>query len=288
MSSKLTKKHINNILTFSNSKWEFIEKEFNQLDVDKFNLIWHRLNFSELPFKKLSADKLIISLISHIDFDQFQSIPSITGLKGYITNKTEISKADKKCILIGHQAHLNRTNTLGYHDWSLKCSLGNIRNQTQMVKAVLHSLDVLFINLDVLRLSDYPYNKSCYPTGLYIEELCQLLHYAGSSPDLKYIHFINIPTEIAENNYTGRLVATLLWYYCEGVLNKMTIPQLNSPNIKKYVVETSPEYNATFLLDEGNNWWLKDKIGKLWPVSLEEYTLTVNKQMPERISTILI
>lgn len=137
--------------------------------------------------------------------------------------------------------------------------LGMLSRNLQLAEPILRNTDLLSCDLNVLRSSDWGvgYNES--PNGLFANELCQLMRYAGISDKLSSIGLFNYCANRATNS-DHALVAQLIWYFIDGLESrKGDFPIGSKKNYIKYRVFISELDEEILFLksDKTGRWWME-------------------------------
>jgi len=198
---------------------------------------------------------------------------------------------NEKINFLAYQRHLWDYKTLKHiEDFSLdSLSLGKLRSNTHMLEPILRDTEVLYLNLNAIRSSDVPHSNNSLPFGLNAEEVCQMMRYAGSSNKLKAVVVDISGLDLTNYLVEAKLVAACFWYLMEGKnLANIEHPN-NTADYSQYIVNLA-EYDTDLIFIKSNlsnKWWLKtidDSQNETYiSCAHEEYQLTINSEIPERI-----
>ena len=97
------------------------------------------------------------------------------------------------------------------------------------------------------------------PNGLFANEACQLMRYAGISDKLTSAGIFNCYT-LHEEKTTNALIAQLIWYFNDGYASrKGDFPIGSKRNYKKYRVtlEELKEEIVFIKSDKSGRWWME-------------------------------
>ena len=145
-----------------------------------------------------------------------------------------------------------------------------------------------------IKSSDAPATTKASPNGLYGEEACQLMFYAGMSEKLTSLGIFEYDAAIDKNNQTSQLIAQMIWYFMEGFYKrKNEMPQYNHNGYMKYMVALSnTDHEVIFLKSiKSDRWWMEIPITDNYtkfqrhhivPCSYKDYQQACNNEMPER------
>lgn len=162
--------------------------------------------------------------------------------------------------LIGFQQYLSNTNQIkalqDFHFDLLR--LGQIRNNIGMTEPVLRNADFFSFDISALRSSDCSGAFKSGPNGLYAEEACQIIRYAGLSNKISSGLVSGWKSNLNDSN-TSKLIAQLIWHFIEGLSNR--IPDGKIGNESEYTVykvsSAEVEEEIVFFKNNRNGrWWM--------------------------------
>lgn len=172
--------------------------------------------------------------------------------------------------------------------------LGQIRTDILDIEPVLRNSDLLTFDLSAIKQADAAATSNPGPNGLYGEEACQLMFYAGMSEKLTSVGIYEYNHIKDAGNQTAQLIAQMIWYFMEGFYKrKNEMPQYNKNGYLKYTIALSNmEHELIFLKSiKSDRWWMEipilDSYTKfqrhhIVPCSYKDYQLACNNEMPER------
>lgn len=169
--------------------------------------------------------------------------------------------------------------------------LGAIRASMQLAEPLLRDSNHLFVDLNAIRHSDFTAAASPTPNGLYAEEMCQLMRYAGYSDSLKSI-FIGgfAPQKLTENPIDSTLVAQLLWHALDGLASrKNEHPGITAFASKEFYIDLGEQDPVTLNFLQSQNtgrWWLyvptANRSGRWIACDAEDYERAKHHELPYR------
>ncbi len=169
--------------------------------------------------------------------------------------------------------------------------IGQLRNDLREAEPALRDADIVSIDINAIRQSDAPGNKTPSANGFYGEEICQLARYAGMSDRVSTFGLFEINPLFDFRNQTVSLSAQIIWYFIEGVfLRKKDFPYTNVKEYTKFIVDFDSE-NQDIIFYKSNKsdrWWLEvpqiDSINnkKIIPCSYQDYQKACRKEIPDR------
>ena len=192
--------------------------------------------------------------------------------------------------LIGFQTHLFDTTKLNSKLLSNSMRLGEYRSNYKEIEPVLRDVDMMMFNLDSIRYSEIPGIKNTSPSGLTSEEACQIMKYLGLNTKNNLIDILGYDPKFDFHNQGAMLVSQLLWYYIDGLDQKINDDYLDSSTVSNYVVELN-EYDISL------EFVRSVKTGRMWvkipkennensyfiPCSEDDYNKATKNELSNRI-----
>ncbi|MEO8148969.1 MAG: formimidoylglutamase [Bacteroidia bacterium] len=172
--------------------------------------------------------------------------------------------------------------------------LGHVRTDMLDIEPVLRNSDLLTFDMSSIKQSDAAATAKPSPNGLYGEEACQLMFYAGMSEKLTSVGIYEYDASKDKDNQTAQLIAQMIWYFMEGFYKrKNEMPQYNRNGYMKYMVTLSnTEHEVIFLKSiKSDRWWMEIPITDNYtkfqrhhivPCSYKDYQQACTNEMPDR------
>lgn len=176
--------------------------------------------------------------------------------------------------------------------------LGYVRNHMEEVEPVVRNADLLSFDLSSIRQSDAPAHATPSPMGLYGEEACQIVRYAGLSNKLSSVGFYELNPVFDHAGQSSRLLAQMVWYFIDGFYHrKKDFPDKNikeSDDFIRYVVSIKEFQNKItfFKSKKSDRWWmevpcppkLRQKYDRqiLVPCSYADYQEACQNEIPDK------
>ncbi len=176
--------------------------------------------------------------------------------------------------------------------------LGVVRKNMEEVEPIVRNADLLSFDISSIRQSDAPANVNASPNGLYGEEACQIVRYAGLSDKLSSIGFYELNPAFDTGEQTAHLVAQMIWYFVDGYYHrKNDFPDKHikeSNAFIKYVVSIKDFQNKInfYKSKKSSRWWmevpcppnLQRKYDRqfLVPCSYRDYEEACQNEIPEK------
>lgn len=170
--------------------------------------------------------------------------------------------------------------------------LGDFYSNPKMVEPLVRNADILSFDLNAVRGSDYQANTHDLPHGLYGEDACRIMRYAGLSDKLTSLGLFNFQ----EGEFLKRdanLLAQMIWYFVEGFENRKKDYPIGSKNsYTKYLVSIDDfkDEIVFYKSDKSGRWWMEVPYPKvqgskfqrhlLVPCDYEDYKNALTNEMP--------
>ena len=161
--------------------------------------------------------------------------------------------------LLAYQSHyvpdiyFEKTKGIGAH-----LRLGKLRDNIGDAEPVLRNSDFLTFDMAALKASEAP-NSLNLPNGLYADEACQLMKYAGASNRLKVFGLFGLNIRVKPEELSVNLAAQLVWYFVQGYLIRDKRKPGQSDGFSLFSVEI-PELSTPLVFyknDFTGQWWIQ-------------------------------
>ena len=198
--------------------------------------------------------------------------------------------------LIGYQTYLSNAETLKtIQDLNFDLHrLGQIRNNISSTEPLFRNADFVSFDINSIRFSDSDGNLSPGPNGLYAEEACQLMRYAGISNKLSMAGIFGWNTQFDNRSITPGLIAQLIWHFVDGIINRISDGNIGNSDdytIYKLTTDDVGEELVFYKNNRNGRWWMnvpfndfkKSKYSKhhIVPCSYEDYLQAMKGEIPE-------
>ncbi|MFZ6051049.1 formimidoylglutamase [Halocola ammonii] len=173
--------------------------------------------------------------------------------------------------------------------------LGEVAEDIKSVEPVVRNADLLSFDISAIKRSDAPGSKQSGPNGFTAQQACQLCRYAGMSDKLSSVGFYEFNPETDIHNNTASLLAEMIWYLIDGVINrKRDYPIGDYREYQKFIVNLSDKnHQITFFKSHlSNRWWMevpypagkKNRYQRhhLVPCTYADYQQATNEEVPDR------
>jgi arginase family enzyme len=243
--------------------YQSLEQTVNILDVDC------SLDMGD-PEEKISESAWLNKILLHKPSNLFNY--SLLGYQTYLIKQDEIDLLNKL-----------------YFD---AFRLGDFYANNRMVEPLVRNADLLSFDMNSIRFSDYSGNSRQLPHGLYGEDACRIMRYAGLSDKLTSLGVFNYNLG-SSIGVDANLVAQMLWYFIEGFnQRKKDYPIGLKTDYTKYLV-TIDDFKDEIIFyksDKSNRWWMEVPYPKvkgakfqrhlLVPCDYEDYKNALSNEMP--------
>jgi formiminoglutamase len=171
--------------------------------------------------------------------------------------------------------------------------LGEIRNQLHICEPALRESDFVHFDLHSLNNCMITGVNSPSPNGLYPEEACQLMRFAGMSPNVKCMSLHGFNSENDKFDLTVKMIAQLIWHYLEGFeYRNEEIPKQKNNDFMEYIVHIDKHIDLVFVKSKKTDrWWMLININQqqFWePCSYNDYLTASNGEIPNRYTQSII
>ncbi len=174
--------------------------------------------------------------------------------------------------------------------------LGTIRGDIYAAEPIIRGAEVLSCSMSSLKHSDFQSAKEPQPNGIFAEEVCQLMRYAGLTTlnevmvvgDVDFERCADAPVDV-------RLLAEMIWCYIDGYqYRKSELPGGKKEGFLKYRVPLrDDEFQLVFYKSlNTDRWWMEvpvpphfaNKYRKhhLVPCDYNDYMIATSDDLPER------
>lgn len=234
------------------------------------------------PFQKNNELIEVAAIDMLMDIEEAETINERSYLMHLLTDQPNYIK---HFSLIGFQSYYTNPTLLQTLDrLRFDCfRLGRVRANIEEMEASLRSCDLVTVDLNVLRASEAPYMKQASPNGLFNDELCQLLRYAGMSEKIKSLGIYGFNEEYDETELGAAQIAQMIWYFIDGYRVKLAeYPLTELQEFEEYNVSMSNTASTFLKSKRTGRWWMKLPDQSFIPASYNDYLIAAANEYPER------
>lgn len=197
--------------------------------------------------------------------------------------------------ILGYQAPFVKQSELDLFDklYFDSVRLGEFVADPRIAEPLLRNSDLLSIDLQALRSSDFTGDYYQNPNGFFNQDLCQLARYAGISDKLTSIGIFNLlPGNISLSAH--HQVAQLIWYFMDGVSQRVgDFPIGSKKDYTRFTVFMEEiKHNLIFFRsNKSDRWWMEvpypPREGSryerhhLVPCNKRDYELALENDIPD-------
>ena len=137
--------------------------------------------------------------------------------------------------------------------------LGELQKDLSKAEPILRNTDLLSVDLSSIRFSEFKGSFKNSPNGLFANEICQMMKYAGISDKISSVGFYNLKSGDLRD-VDSELVAQLVFFVLLGYsLRKHDYPFGNKKELFKYSVfnEDSNQNLVFHKSSKSDRWWLE-------------------------------
>lgn len=175
--------------------------------------------------------------------------------------------------------------------------LGKVKAELQESEPLIRDADIISLNLAVLKQSEAPGQVFATPSGLTLEESCQLARYSGLSDKLKSFSIMGYDLEQDNNYQTAKGVAQMVWYFLDGFNNRKNDFPISTDGLVEYIVDSKKlAYQIVFWKsNKSGRWWMQVPVKSskkyqhhyLVPCSYKDYKMASQDELPDRLFSAL-
>lgn len=197
---------------------------------------------------------------------------------------------------IATQSHFADHKTLAFIEklYFDQYRLGELRKDIQAAEPLIRNADIFSFDMGAIRAADAPANAFVSPNGLFGEEACQLMRYAGMCDKISSVGIFEVNPAISDRGQTAALAAQMIWYFIDGYYSrKHDFPHLEKTTYLKYRVNSDKLKGEVIFYKspKSDRWWMEvpyppDKRLKferhhLVPCTYSDYELACNEELPD-------
>lgn len=197
---------------------------------------------------------------------------------------------------IGYQTYMNSPESIKLMEdlFFETYRVGTMRKDLEEVEPIVRNADMVSVDISAVRRPDAPGCPHASSNGFYGEEICQVAKYAGVSDKLSSFGVYEYDPTLDYSNQTSQLIAHMLWYFVEGVLNRPHDDQFkNKHDYRQYSIAVSESLDELvfYCSRKTGRWWVivpiinkeKDLVQHYYlPCSKKDYRLACDDKISER------
>jgi arginase family enzyme len=160
--------------------------------------------------------------------------------------------------------------------------VGHVKENIDEIEPVLRSSNLLSFDISALASSFAPANRLS-PNGLYGDEACQIMRFAGMSPMISSIGVYGYNPQYDQENLTAKQISQMLWYVLDGRSRGRREAALDEKDSFNEFHMAFAEVETIFLQSKKTGrWWMQLPDKRFIACSYKDYLLASSNEIPER------
>lgn len=215
--------------------------------------------------------------------------PHFKRLQPFLESQKSSNNPNLIHSVIGYQAYLStRDSLVSLEEFGIDHKrLGLAKSKMESLEPIIRGSKRLAFDLDALRYSDFPSSHSQNPSGFFTFEACKIARYAGLSESMNTLLLTGFSPRKGDK-VSLHTIAQIIWYFIEGVNNRLNDYPNSTVNLKEFVVQIQESTSAIIFWKSSlsGRWWLQtssstSNIPQLVPCSYQEYLDTCEGNLPD-------
>lgn len=242
----------------------------------------------DITIQQYNVFKQKESVIDMCVFDMLADIESNSNLKyenHLLETLTSTPNFVRNFSLVGFQSYYVNPNVIETLDrFGFDClRVGKAREKMNEIEPLLRSSKMCSIDINAIRFSDAPANRTGSPNGFYGDEMCKITRYAGMSNELSSLGIYGYQPKYDTDQITAKLIAQMLWYYIDGMLFSLGEASLDEGDAFLDYNISFTDQNILFKKSKKTNrWWMQLPDGRFIPCTYDDYLEACRNEVPER------
>lgn len=171
--------------------------------------------------------------------------------------------------------------------------LGEVQKSMETIEPMIRDADMVILDANSIRASDAPCSFS--PHGLYGEEFCKIVNYAGMSDKLTSICFTGINPTRDIDGRTSHIIAHAIYYFIEGYMwRKRDFPQKDKSNYLRFevLIDEGTDVVVFYKSKKSGRWWVEVPCSQesqykyfnhyIVPCNYQDYQSAMEGEVPAR------
>ncbi len=280
-------------------KWQFGGLKI----VDLGNLKKHEGMFLQ-PILQELVEGNIHPIILGFDFVDLGVIQRVLSSKFKRFNFANVSaylpplpdESPVACFPIAFQQHFLDSEQVQQFDTTYKkyLRLSAFRADPEAAEVLLRNSKYVNFDISSVRAAEAPGQLKPSPNGLFSEEWCQLMRFAGIGDGNSVTSISGFSPENDQNQQTANLIAHGIWYFIDGYHSRIGDYPFSVSKLVEYVVDVPAleQYHVAFWKSsKSGRWWLDVHLvgspqgnkKNLTPCTYNDYLQACNNEIPERL-----
>lgn len=160
--------------------------------------------------------------------------------------------------------------------------VGNVKESIDEMEPVIRNCQLL--SFDIAAIANaYAPSADASPNGFNGEEACQLMRFAGLSPNTNTIGIYGYQPAKDFNNLTAKQISHMLWYFLDGRSRGKREAKLDEKESFNEYYMAFAEIETIFLQSKKTGrWWMQLPDKKFIACSYKDYLMASSNEIPER------
>jgi len=198
--------------------------------------------------------------------------------------------------VLGYQKHISSPEPFNKdHDHVLNVlRLAQVKSDPRAMEPYIRDCTSLSFSLNAVKKAEAPNKAGFNPSGLESENACQICRYAGLNEQLSGFIIHGVNTETKECGQTATLIAQMIWYFTDGVQNRMSEFPITPQHLTEYVVTSSCWSGSLHFFKSmiSGRWWMAHPqhdgdMNNLIPCTYDEYLSACRDEIPDRLISLI-
>lgn len=160
--------------------------------------------------------------------------------------------------------------------------VGYAREKPEEMEPVMRTSDMLSFDISAIKYSDSP-ASSYSPNGFTGEDACNLMRYAGMSPQISTVGVYGYKASKDINSLSAMQISQMLWYFVDGKSKSKYEASLEERHHFNEFHTAFAEVDTVFLQSKKTGrWWMQLPNKKIIACSYKDYLNASNDEIPER------
>jgi arginase family enzyme len=160
--------------------------------------------------------------------------------------------------------------------------VGHVKDSIEEMEPVLRSSNLLSFDIAAMAQAFAPANRLS-PNGLYGDEACQLMRFAGMSHMISSIGIYGYQPQQDRDELTARQIAQMIWYILDGRSRGKREASLDEKDSFSEYHMAFAEVETIFLQSKKTGrWWMQLPDKSFIACSYKDYLLASSNEIPER------
>jgi formiminoglutamase len=243
----------------------------------------HNLTLSQYNAFAINQEVVDASVVDMLmDLDESETIAVDNFLYSMLT---ETPNYIRHFNLMGFQSYFTNPTMLETLDkLHFDCHrLGKVREDIHEMEPIFRQSDFCSFDINAVKHSDAPCNKSTSPNGLHGDEVCSLTRFAGMSDKCCSLGIYGYLPENDTHDLTAILIAQMIWYFVDGIYFKQHESNFEDKTQFNEFHVNMTGHDVSFIQSKrSNRWWMRMPNKNYIACTRNDYLCAANNDIPDR------